>query len=80
MQTADAQTEANHNRRMANEARYIDRQERLAAMIERQNLIGELCREGRTVYYFFPAGAKKSFEDANWFVVADHIIKLGYVR
>lgn len=73
------QTEANHNRRMANQHRALSRWERLETMIERQNLIGELCREGKTVWYFYPAGGKY-FESASWVVVAERIIKEGWVR
>lgn len=72
---ADRQTEANHNRRMANESRYITRRERLEAKCER--LIGELCREGRTVYYANVAGGKVR-ESASWTELADFLIRNGY--
>lgn len=75
----DRQTAGNHNRRMANESRFIDRRERLEAKIEHNNMIGELCREGRTVYYFFPVGGKCK-ESAIWTELADYIIAKGYVR
>ena len=81
MITADQQTEANHNRRMANQHRFLVRRERLEAKIERECLIGELCREGRAVYYFWPAhsGMKKPFESPSWTEVADYIIRNGWV-
>jgi hypothetical protein len=76
MTSIERQIDGNHNRRMANESRFIDRRERLEAKIERECLIGEL-NSGK--FYFFPAGGKY-FEATSWTAVADHIIKLGYVR
>lgn len=75
----DRQVAGNHNRRMANESRAVDRWERLSAKIERACMIGELCREGKTIFYFFPAGGKYK-ESASWTEVAEHIIKKGYVH
>lgn len=45
-----------HNRRMAAEDRYLTRLERHEAAAEA--MIGELCREGRTVFYVWPQGGK----------------------
>lgn len=76
-------TEANHNRRMANEHRFLCRRERLEATIERECLISELCRDGKPVYYFWPAGTKKPYEATGfggWQEVADYIIRNGWVR
>lgn len=43
------QLEARQSRRMAAEDRYLTRMEKREAQAEQ--LIGELCREGKTVYY-----------------------------
>jgi hypothetical protein len=75
----DRLLEGKQNRRMANESRFLDRLDRLERKIEKECLIGELCREGKAVYYFWPAGGKY-FENSNYMVVVDHIIKKGYVR
>lgn len=57
---ADRQVAANHNRRMANEGRMLDRQE--AEWNKRWNkadsMIGQLVRDGKVVYYAWPTGGK----------------------
>lgn len=50
------QLEASQNRRMAAEDRYLKRLEKREAAAER--MIGELCKEGKTVYYVWPVGGK----------------------
>jgi hypothetical protein len=75
MNDIDRQTNANHNRRMANESRFLDRRERLEAKIERLCLIGEL-NSGKC--YFYPAGGK--YFEGSYYEVVEHIIKKGYVR
>lgn len=75
----DSQVAANHNRRMANQARALSRLDRLEAKIETANMIGELIRDGKTVYYFFPAGGSYK-ESASQTEVIDYIIRNGYVR
>lgn len=56
----ERQVEANHNRRMANEARMLERQER--EYDKRWNkadaMIGELIRDGKKVFYVMPIGGK----------------------
>ena len=52
----DQQLEANQNRRMAAEDRYLKRLEKREA--EAEKMIGELCREGRKVFYVYPVGGK----------------------
>lgn len=47
--TIEATLEANHNRRMANEDRFLGRRERRE--LEAEHLVGEVIRSGRTVYY-----------------------------
>lgn len=75
----DRQTDANHNRRMANQSRAIDLNERRELEIERRCMIGELCREGKTVFYFFPAGGKYK-ESTSQTEIIDYIIRNKYVR
>jgi hypothetical protein len=53
----DRQFEANHNRRMANQAR-IDYAKHDRRDAEAEALIGELCKEGRRVFYINVKSAK----------------------
>lgn len=50
------QLEGNQNRRMANEARFIDRISKRED--DAHEMVGELCREGKPVFYVFPQGGK----------------------
>jgi hypothetical protein len=50
------QLEANHNRRMAAESRFIDRLEKREAKAEK--MIGTLIRNGKEVFYVWPEGGK----------------------
>ncbi|WP_368929292.1 hypothetical protein [Alcaligenes faecalis] len=50
------QLEASQKRRMASEARMLDRLERRETAADKQ--IGELMREGKTVYYVWPQGGR----------------------
>lgn len=50
------QLEASQNRRMAAEARYLDRLD--AREEEAEALVGELVRGGKTVYYINARGGK----------------------
>jgi hypothetical protein len=52
------QLEARQNRRMAAEDRFLARMEKREAKAEK--MIGELCREGVTVYYVCPVGGRYS--------------------
>ena len=45
----DRHLDARQSRRMATEARFLDRQDRREK--EADALVGELCREGRTIFY-----------------------------
>ena len=57
--TCEQQINANHNRRMANESRMIDRWDSLAKREESaETMLGELCREGKPVYYVVPIGGR----------------------
>jgi hypothetical protein len=78
----EAQITGNQNRRMATEARYLDRREMLEAKAER--LIGELVREGRDVYYINLMDTKgnltgKVKESASFFELVDYLVRNGYV-
>lgn len=52
----DQASDARQARRMASESRYHDRI--MAREEKAEQMIGELCREGRTVHYVYPAGGK----------------------
>ena len=67
--------EARQTRRMAEESRFLDKLERLTAKAER--MIGELCREGRTVYYVFPEGGK--YREGSFGELVDFLIRNHYV-
>jgi hypothetical protein len=56
MQNIEAQLEARQSRRMASEDRFLAREDRRWSKAE--PMIGELCKEGRTVYYVYPVGGK----------------------
>jgi hypothetical protein len=52
----DRHLDARQSRRMAAEHRYLTRMERRESDAER--MIGELCRNGRAVFYIMPAGGR----------------------
>ena len=55
--TEDQRIDGNHNRRMANQARINwDRHDRRSD--EADALVGELCREGKTLFYINVKNAK----------------------
>lgn len=68
--------DANHNRRMANEGRYLARLERLE--LQALPMIGELCREGRTVYYVYPDGGR--YREGTRTELIAFLIRNKYVR
>lgn len=62
---------------MAAQHKHLVRMERLEKKAE--PMIGELSREGRTVYYVFPAGGRY-FESQNETECVDYLIRNKYVR
>ena len=79
---ADLQTSANHNRRMANEARYLSRIEKLEAQADA--MVGELIRDGRTVYYINLLDRAGNFtgkvkENASHTALTDYLIRNKYL-
>lgn len=75
-------TEANHNRRMAHEHRFLCNEERREKAAE--TLIGELCREGRTVYYVNLRTRDgqltgKTKESASFFTLVDYLRRNRYI-
>lgn len=60
MNKIDRQVEANHNRRMANEARMLDRQQDAwdRSYDAAEAMIGKLIRDGKEVLYVMPVGGK----------------------
>jgi len=73
----EADMEARQLRRMRAEDRALARREKQEARIDRECLIGELCRDGKPVYYFFPAGGK--YREGTKGEVIDYIIRRGFV-
>ncbi|MGN6701472.1 MAG: hypothetical protein ACTHKB_00735 [Burkholderiaceae bacterium] len=56
MDRLEKQLEARQSRRMASEDRYLARLDKREA--EAETMIGELCREGKTVFYVYPVGGR----------------------
>jgi len=55
----EQQQEGNQNRRMANEARMMRNWDALSAREDRaEEMLGQLMRDGKTVYYVSPVGGK----------------------
>ena len=78
-----AQLDANHNRRMANQAR-IDYAMHDRRADEAEALIGELCKEGRRVFYINMKTAKGAFtgkirEFGSRFEASNYLIRNRYV-
>jgi hypothetical protein len=64
------------SRRVFAEDRYLSRRERLEARAEK--MIGQLCRDGRTVYYVVQTNGK--VREANWKSdLVDFLIRRKYV-
>jgi hypothetical protein len=76
MRTLEAQLETKQLRRMRHEDKILNKQERLELLANEQ--IGELCREGKTIYYSWPQGGRY-YENASWSAVADRLIRNGWV-
>lgn len=71
------QLEATQSRRMAAEHRFLCRLEKLEAKAE--PMIGELCRDGVTIFYCWPAGGRY-FESHSHAKVVDYLIRNKWVR
>jgi len=57
--STERQLEGNHNRRMAIEARMLARWDDLSAREDiAEQMLGQLMREGKVVYYVWPQGGK----------------------
>lgn len=66
--------EAKQARRMHAEDRYLARMEKREAVAA--TMIGELCREGRTVFYVYPAGGK--YREGSFGELIAHLIARRY--
>ena len=73
----EQQLNANEARRFAAEHRYLCRLEKLEA--KAAPMVGELVREGATVYYCWPAGGKY-FESASHTAVVDYLTRNKWVH
>lgn len=76
MATLEQHLIAREARRLAAEHRSLGRQEQLEKKAE--PLVGELCREGRTLYYCWPVGGKY-FESASFFAVVAYLVRNRWV-
>lgn len=56
MQTIEQQLDGRMNRRMASDDRLLARLEKREAAADA--MIGELCKEGKQVFYVYPVGGK----------------------
>ena len=67
--------DAKQSRRMHAEDRFLDKIERLTKKAE--TMIGEICREGRAVFYVFPVGGK--YREGSFCELVDFLIRNKYV-
>lgn len=77
MATIEQHLNARESRRLAAEHRALVRLERLEA--KAQPMVGELCRDGATVYYCWPAGGKY-YESTSESAVIDYLIRNRWVE
>ena len=73
----EQQLDAKEARRFAAEHRYLCRLEKLEA--KAAPMVGELCRQGSTVYYCWPVGGKY-FESASHTEVVDYLVRNRWVQ
>jgi hypothetical protein len=71
----DALLDARQSRRMHAEHRYLVRLERREA--QAQKMIGELMREGKTVYYVAPIGGQ--YREGSYAELVNFLIRNHYV-
>lgn len=78
----DAILDTRQLRRMRAEGRYLDLREKQEAAAERY--IGELCREGKTVYYINLQDRAGRYtgktKEASWTALVDYLVRNDYVR
>ena len=72
--TIDEQIDARVIRRFKSEDRFLRRIERREN--EAEAMIGELCRNGRTVYYVYPAGGK--YKEGSRQDLIAYLLRKGY--
>ena len=77
MQTIEQHLNAREARRFAAEHRAMCRAEKLEAKAAPR--VGELCRNGATVYYCWPAGGSY-FESASHSAVVAYLVRNKWVR
>ncbi len=74
--TSDEQIDRNINRHLAADHRYLCKMERLDPKADA--LIGELCRDGKTVYYVNTVSGKT--REGSRFDLVEFLIRNKYVR
>ena len=77
MRTIEQDLDRRERRRLADEHRYLYHLERLEKKAE--PMIGELCREGVTLYYCWPVGGKY-FESASHSEVVQYLSRNHYIK
>lgn len=68
--------EGKHSRRLKMEHRMLCRQERDEE--KAKLMIGQLCREGKTVWYVYPVGGKYK-ESMNYYDLVDYLKRNKYI-
>ena len=69
--------DAKHRRRLAAEDRFLAKREKLEAAADAK--IGELCREGKTVYYIVLHKPRRTIENTNKQELVEFLIRNRYV-
>lgn len=72
----DAMLNNRELRRAKAEDRWVEKMDRLYPLAE--SMIGELCREGKTVYYIYPVGGR--YREGNYFDLVNFLIRNRYVH
>lgn len=72
--TDDQYLDAKFARRMKAEDRYLERLEKREEAAEQR--IGELCRNGKTVYYVWPVGGR--YREGSWNDLVAFLIRNNY--
>jgi len=74
--TCEELMEGRQIRRMKQEARFLDKLDR--QMEHAEEMIGQLCREGKTIYYVFPVGGRYK-ESTNFIDLFQYLVRNKYI-
>lgn len=73
---AEELMEGRQIRRMKQEERYLAKIEK--QMKDAEEMIGELCREGKAVYYVYPVGGRYKESD-NFISLFEYLVRNKYI-